>query len=141
MKTDLFRFLQHRSEIKLNRKVFVFIVCLVISFFSWLQINLSKNHVDTIPVKIDFVNLPKARFGVSKISDTLLVEVEANGYGLLKYKIKDISIDFKKLKRDDNSGSYYFLPNNFTKTIAKHMGENFKVLRAITDTLQFNTAH
>jgi len=139
LKTDLFRFLQHRSEIKLNRKVFVFIVCLVISFFTWLQINLSKNHVDNLPVKIDFVNLPKTKFGASKISDTLLVEVEADGYGLLKYKMKDVSIDFKKLKRDDNSSAYYFLPNNFTKTIAKQMGENFKVIRAITDTLQLNT--
>lgn len=90
-------------------------------------------------MKMEFVNLPKTRFGTTKISDTLFVEVEADGYGLLKYKMKDISIDFKKLKRDDISGAYYFLPNNFTKTIAKQMGENFKVLRSITDTLQLNS--
>ena len=94
--------------------------------------------MDNLPVKIEFVNLPKTRFGTSKISDTLFVEVEADGYGLLKYKMKDVPIDFRKLKRDNNSGAYYFLPNNFTKTIAKQMGENFKVLRSNTDTLQLN---
>ena len=139
MKTDLFRFLNHRNEIKLNRKVFVFSVCLIISFFTWLQINLSKNHVENLPVKIDFVNLPKTKFGTTKISDTLLMEVEADGYGLLKYEMKDIAFDFKKLKKDNNSSVYYFLPNTFTKTIAKQMVENFKVIRSITDTLQLNS--
>jgi len=141
LKTDLFRFLHQRSEVKLNRKVFVFIVCLIISFFTWLQINLSKEHVDNLPVKFDFVNLPKTKFGTTKISDTLFVEVEADGYGLLKYEMKDVSIDFRKLKKDNNSGVFYFLPNNYTKTIAKQMGENFKVIRVVTDTLQLNPSH
>ena len=97
--------------------------------------------MDNLPVKFDFVNLPKAKFGTTKISDTLFVEVEAEGYGLLKYEMKDVSIDFRKLKRDNNSGVFYFLPNNYTKTIAKQMGENFKVLRAIADTVQLNSSH
>lgn len=141
MKTDLFRFLYQRSEVKLNRKVFVFAICLVISFFTWLQINLSKEHVDNLPLKFDFINLPKAKFGTIKISDTLFIEVESDGYSLLKYEMKDISIDFKKLKKDHNSGTFIFLPNNYTKTIAKQMGENFKVLRALTDTVQLNPLH
>ena len=92
--------------------------------------------MDTVPVKIDFVNLPKSKFGVTKISDTLSVEVEADGYGLLKYEMKEVSFDFKRLKKDVNAGSFYFLPNNYTKTIAKQLGDNFKVIRAITDTVQ-----
>lgn len=94
--------------------------------------------MENLPLKIDFVNLPKTRFGTNKISDTLLVEVEADGYGLLKYEMKEVSIDFRKLKRDNHSGVFYFLPNSYTKTIAKQMGENFKVLRVITDTIQLN---
>lgn len=141
MKTDLFRFLYQRSEAKLNRKVFVFIICMVISFFTWLQINLSKEHLDNLPVKFDFVNLPKIKFGTTIISDTLFVEVESNGYGLLKYEMKSISIDFRKLKKDNHSGVFYFLPNNYTKTIATQMGENFKLLRVITDTIQLNPPH
>ena len=100
---------------------------------------ISKNHVENLPVKIDFVNLPKTKFGTTKISDTLMMEVEADGYGLLKYEMKDIAFDFKKLKKDNNSSAYYFLPNTFTKTIAKQMGENFKVIRSITDSLQLNS--
>ena len=137
MKTDILKLFSQRPEVHLNRKVFVFIACLVISFFTWLQINLSKEHTDILPVRIDYVNLPSKKFGTSIISDTLLVEVEANGYGLMKYKMKDVAIDFKKLKKDE-SGAYYFLPNNFTKTIGKLMGENFKVLRATIDTIQIN---
>ena len=138
MKTDLFKFLHHRPEVKFNRKIFVFTVCLLISFFSWLQINLSKEHVETIPLKVDFVNLPKTRFGTSLISDTLFVEAEADGYSLLKYEMKSITIDFRKLKKDKEADVFYFLPNQYTKTIAKHLGESFRVLRAVTDTLQLN---
>jgi len=138
LRTDLFKFWQQRSEIKLNRKVFVFIVCLVISFLSWLQINLSKVYTESVPVKIDFVNLPKTKFGTTKISDTLLVEVEADGFSLMKYEQREVAIEFRKLKRDNFSGAFYFQPNNFTKTIGKQIGENFKVIKAIVDTMQLN---
>jgi hypothetical protein len=136
LKTDFFGFFQQRPDVKLNRKVFVFIICLVISFFTWLQINLSKVHTDNVPVRVEFINLPKTRFGTTSITDTLLLEVESNGYTLLKYEMKDVSINFGKLKKDVNTGFFYFLPNNYTKTIGKQMGENFKVIRAINDTVQ-----
>ena len=137
MNTDFLKFWNQRPEVHFNRKVFVFIICLVISFFSWLQINLSKEHTDILPVRIDYVNLPPKKFGSNSISDTLFVEVETNGYGFMKYKMKEIPIDFKKLKKNDD-GSFCFLPNNFTKTIGKQMGENFKVLHAMIDTIQIN---
>ena len=92
-------------------------------------------------MKFDFVNLPKTKFGINKISDTLFVEVEADGYGLLKYEMKEVSIDFRKLKKDNHSGIFYFLPNNYTKTIETQIGENFKVLRVIADTVQLNPSH
>lgn len=136
MKTDFFKFFHQRPEIKLNRKVLVFIVCLIISFFSWLQINLSKEHADVIPVTVEFVNLPKPRFGTTRISDNIMVEVEADGYSLLQYETKVVSFDFKKLKKDSEIGVYYFFPNNYTKSIAKQLGDNFKVMRALTDTIQ-----
>ena len=136
MKTDLFSFFHQRPDIKFNKRVFVFIICLVISLCSWLQINLSKDHIESIPVRVDFVNLPKTRFGLTKISDTLLMEVETDGFTLLKYKMKEIFIDFRKLKKDENTGSFYFLPNNFTKTISRQIGDNIKVVRAVTDTIQ-----
>ena len=138
MKTDLFKFLHHRPEIRFNRKVVVFIVCLFIACFSWLQINLSESYIENIPLKVDFINLPKTRFGTLKISDTLLVEVEADGYSFLKYEMKTISVDFKKLRKDKNFESYYFIPGSYSKTIAKHLGDNFKVLRTVIDTLQLN---
>ena len=138
MKTDFFSFFNHRPEVKLNKRLFVFTICLIIAFISWLQINLSKQHVDILPVRIDFVNLPKSHSGSTQWSDTVSFEVEADGYALFKYKMKDISIDFRRLKKDNNSGDLYFLPGNYTKAVAKQMGDNFKVLRALRDTVQLN---
>ena len=110
----------------------------MISFFSWLQINLSKKQFENVPVRIEFSNLPKTRFGTNKIIDTLYVEVEADGYDLVKYEMKDVEIDFKKLKRGKNPEAYYFLPNSYTKTIGKQLGENYNVIRAVVDTVQLN---
>ncbi|HEY4798755.1 MAG TPA: hypothetical protein VII99_06725, partial [Bacteroidia bacterium] len=86
MKTNPFKILQQRAEVKLNKRVFVFIVCLIIAFISWLQINLSQVYIENIPVRVDFVNLPKTKFGTSRMSDTLMLEAEANGFSLLKYE-------------------------------------------------------
>jgi hypothetical protein len=140
LKTDFLKFWNNRSELKLNKKVFVFTVCLLISFFSWLQINLSKKQLENLPVKIQFTNLPKARFGAVRLADTLYVEVEADGYDLLKYEMREVQIEFRKLKRDRNPEVYYFLPNSYLKTIGKQMGENFKLVRSLTDTVQLNTS-
>ena len=133
---DVIKFFSQRTEVKFNKKVFVFIVCLVISFFSWLQINLSKKQVENLPVRIQFTNLPKTRFGNSKMSDTLYVEVEADGYDLLKYEMREVQVDFRRLKRAHNPEAYYFLPNSYTKAIGKELGETFQVLKALTDTIQ-----
>ena len=138
MKTNPFKILQQRAEVKLNKRVFVFIVCLIIAFISWLQINLSQVYIENIPVRVDFVNLPKTKFGTSRMSDTLMLEAEANGFSLLKYEQKVISIDFRKLKRDNSSGTYYFLPNNFTKTFSNQLGENYKIIKPTIDTMELN---
>jgi len=138
VKTNPFKILQQRAEVKLNKRVFVFIVCLIIAFISWLQINLSQVYIENIPVRVDFVNLPKTKFGTSRMSDTLMLEAEANGFSLLKYEQKAISIDFRKLKRDNSSGTYYFLPNNFTKTFSNQLGENYKIIKPTIDTMELN---
>lgn len=138
MRTDFIKFFNQRSEAGFNKKVFVFIVCALISLFAWLQINLSKKQIESLPVKIQFTNLPKTRFGTSKITDTLYVEVEADGYDLLKYEMHEVQIDFKKLKRHRNPEAYFFLPNTYLKTIGKPFGKNFKILRSLSDTVQLN---
>ncbi len=89
-------------------------------------------------MKIEFTNLPKTKFATAKLSDILYVEVEADGYDLLKYEMKEVAIDFRKLKRDRKPESYYFLPNSYLKTIEKQLGENFQVLRVLTDTVRLN---
>ena len=138
LRTDFVHLFSQRPDVKLNKKVFVFILCLVISSFSWIQINLSKQQLENIPVRVDFVNLPKARFGATAFTDTLLIEVEADGYALLKYKMKGVQIDFRKLKRDPGTGVFYFLPNNYIKTISKQLDDNMKIVRAVTDTVVLN---
>ena len=138
LRTDFVHLFSQRPDVKLNKKVFVFILCLVISSFSWIQINLSKQQLENIPVRVDFVNLPKARFGATAFTDTLLIEVEADGYAFLKYEMKAVQIDFRKLKRDPGTGTFYFLPNNYIKTISKQLDDNMKIVRAVTDTVVLN---
>lgn len=139
MKPRFLNFLSDRKEVHFNKKVFVFSICLLISFFAWLQLNLSKKQIENIPIKVNFINLPKTRFGTSTITDTLFIEVEADGYDLIKYEMKKWDVDFKKLKKGKKPDTYYFVPGLYTKTIGKQMGENFKVLRVLTDTLQFHS--
>lgn len=125
-----------REPIRLNKRVLVFIVCLCISFFSWLQINLSRKQLDTIPVRLEFNQLPKSRFGHAVFYDTLQVEVEADGYDLMKYEMQEVKIEYKRLKKNRQPEYYYYLPNNYLKQINRQLGDEFKVVRSLTDTVQ-----
>lgn len=141
MQTELLKLLRRplKREIKLNKKVFVFFICFLLSFFLWFQINLSKQHTDSLPLVVEFTGLPKYKFVTAVIRDTLYAEVEANGFALLNYDELKANFEFKKLKRDKKSDDYYFLPNTHLKTFSKLFGDDFKVLKIIPDTVFVET--
>lgn len=141
MRAKLLKTLRHRSETYFNRKFVVIAVCFLIACIAWLQINLSRQYIETIPLKVNFINLPSTVFGDLRFSDTLMVEVEATGFSLMKYKMRTISVDYKKLKKEKHQDIYYFIPAAYPKLISRNVGENFKVLRTSIDTLQLIPSH
>lgn len=121
------------GKLKLNRQVFVFSVCLVISFFIWLQFNLSKINHDVVPV---YVELEKPIIPLKSnncLVDTLYLEVEADGFSLIQYEPLTMTLDASRARKQGEL--YYLLPAKHQKTINKQMGDEFQLVRIVTDTL------
>ena len=95
-----------------------------------------SKQIENLPVTIQFTNLPKAKFGTAPMSETIYVEVEADGYDLLNYEMKNVKINFNKLKRARHQNAYYFLPGAFMNTISRQLGENFLLHKSLTDTVR-----
>jgi hypothetical protein len=134
LNTDFLTFWKNRSTLKVNKKIFVFLFCLCISFFFWLQINFSKKQIETLSVNIKFINLPKPLYEKSKQTQVVYIEAEADGYDMLKYETVEIPVDFKKMKKTTSS-NYYYTPNSSFKTISKQLGAHYKLIRIVSDTL------
>lgn len=132
-----------RKEHKSHPKLFVFLVCFVISILMWLFIELMKNYTDEIRYNITFSNAPKDLILTNSGDSLLTIGMNAQGFELLvaKYaqKRRTLNIDLSTLKiRSVADGYSAFLPSAY---IIEQLGSQIRFEKEITyvkpDTLFF----
>lgn len=132
-----------RKEHKSHPKLFVFLVCFVISILMWLFIELMKNYTDEIRYNITFSNAPKDLILTNSGDSLLTIGMNAQGFELLvaKYaqKRRTLNIDLSTLKiRSVSDGYSAFLPSAY---IIEQLGSQIRFEKEITyvkpDTLFF----
>src|ERR1700750_3425788 len=77
-----------KEGIRLNRRVFTFFICVLISIFFWLLMSLSKEYTITVSFPVNYVNLPTDKIISNHLPETIDIEIKATGFNLLFYKIK-----------------------------------------------------
>lgn len=132
-----------RKERRSHHRLFVFLVCLVISILMWLFIELMKTYSDEIRYNISFTNAPKDLILTNSGDSVLSIGMNAQGFELLaaKYaqKRKTLTIDLSTLKiRTTPDGYVAFLPS---ARIIEQLGSQIHFEKEITnikpDTLFF----
>ncbi|MFN2395977.1 MAG: CdaR family protein, partial [Bacteroidales bacterium] len=104
-----------RKKPEIRRKAFIFLLCLVFSFISWLFIKLSRESAAIVPVKIEVINTPPDVIITGKSDSIFVVNVKSTGVKLLSSglmrRVETFETDFsalQQLRRNNGNIVYFF---------------------------------
>ena len=89
------------EKLRHDKRVVVFLVCLLISSALWFLNALSKDYATTIEYPVRYINLPENRFLANDPPSTFKLDVAAHGFALLRNKLhlsfSPIILDVKRI--------------------------------------------
>lgn len=141
---SFFQRLTGNSELKLNRKLGIYIICLLLSCLLWLLITLSERYDTDIVFPVHYNNIPKSKVVTNRLPATITATVNAVGFNLLWYKLRghgdSITMEIPASKLREHNGKYYTLTNNRLEKISAQLGDKIKVMRIMPDTIYVDFA-
>ena len=141
---SFFQKLVSNGDLKFNRKLGIYIICLLLSALLWLLITLSGKHDTEIVFPVLYNGIPKTKVVTNHLPETITAKVNAVGFSLLWYKIagsgQNITLEIQPSKLKELNGSYYTVTNNRLEKISAQLGEKIKVLRISPDTIYVSFA-
>lgn len=133
-------------EWKGNKKLTVFIVCVVLASAFWLLNALTKNYEITVPVPIAYSNLPADRVILNQLPKQLFFTLEGDGFSLIGVNEDD---DFDTINADLEQVEWYTgeaeKQNGVLNTqivrdeLIRSVGSNIKVLDISRDSITIAT--
>ncbi|MFP4288910.1 MAG: CdaR family protein [Bacteroidales bacterium] len=126
-----------------RKKIYIFLLCLLFSFISWLFTKLSGETNTTLPVEINVVNTPREVVFVQRSDSVFFIESRATGLKILNHRltnnIKGLNIDFyalQKMMRNEQS-LYYYTANQMEMRFSMVSNFSRNALTAKPDTIFF----
>lgn len=128
------------SQLRKNRRIIVFLICLLIATALWFLNALSKVYTTTISYPVKFTNPPENRFLADKSTTKLDLEIEGQGFTLLRFKLLSyapLTLDIKELTKNikSNSGSYTITTRNLITTLEEKLNDEVSVTNVSPDVL------
>ena len=145
LKTSLLKFFNNiKQRVILNRRISVFLICVLIAALFWFLNALTKNYYTIISFPVAYQNLPQDKVLTRKLPKSISLSLYAEGYHLLYHKLKfnrdTIYIDVSNLNIYKTGKTYEArLPttSKFDK-IADQFSSEIKITRIIPDTIYFS---
>ena len=126
-------FLYKIKQLVSNRKIIVFLICLLIATGLWFLNALNKNVTTLVTFPVKYVNLPENQYISNNPVSKLNLKLEGRGFSLLKYKLnlpfKPIVLDLTALTENlvQNNGTYFISTGNLSRTISGQLGEDIRI--------------
>ncbi len=133
------------SPKRLDKRLSVFIICLLFSTLFWLLTVFSKEYTTDISYNACFLNLPVDKILIKDLPSKIKIKIKASGFALLgvQYSAKydTLFIDASNVKKylSDKTANeiYYLLLNNQLSLMAEQLGGSMKVEKIFPDTVTF----
>lgn len=133
------------SPKRLDKRLSVFIICLLFSSMFWLLTVFSKEYTTNVSFNAVFLNLPADKILIKDLPSKIAVRVKASGFSLLgvQYSAQNdtLFIDASNVRKQLNDNStneiYYLLLNNQLSLMAEQLGGSMKVEKIFPDTVTF----
>lgn len=75
-----------KRDQKFRQRLWIFLICLMISIFVWLTVKLDDEYQQIIPIPVEFINSPKSKVLVESSDSVIYVELNEKGSELLRYR-------------------------------------------------------
>ncbi|MCB0396083.1 MAG: hypothetical protein KDD36_05495 [Flavobacteriales bacterium] len=126
---------------RLNRQMYVFVSCLLLSALFWLLITLSNNFTTRLTVGLTYEGLPEDKVLVNKLPDRAEMEVYGNGFDLLgmvmRGSLLKMNIDLGRMRAGrDERGHMYILTNANLTYFSYLLGDQVRVSDVKPDSLR-----
>ncbi len=109
-------------------------ICLFVAILLWTLVTLSKMHTVTLRYPVRFVDAPPEISLVLRKSETLTLQVKANGFNLMmNYWLKPL--DTLELSLSENRDKSFYLTNRNLKNISQYLPYTLEAIDAKPDTL------
>lgn len=131
-----------KNGIHLNKRVVTFLFCLLVSAFFWAMMSLSKEYNAELNFPVKYINLPSNKVIANHLPETIDIEIKANGFNLLIYKLKQkketVFIDIKDSRPLSIRNHYYLITNSRIDKITRQFNNDIKILKISPDTIFLN---
>jgi YbbR domain-containing protein len=133
------------SPKRLDKRLSVFIICLLFSASFWLLTVFSKEYTADISYNAFFLNLPSDKILIEELPSKIKIKIKASGFALLgvqySSKYDTLFIDASNVKKYLSGKTaneiYYLLLNNQLSLMAEQLGGSMKVEKIFPDTVTF----
>lgn len=95
-----------------NKRVHVFFVFLLLSFFIWLLMEFAKEATTQVVFNVKYTELPTLKMIQNKPLKKVKATLKASGFKLIEYKIRNKTVEFNLSNLIESGGKSYLLSNH-----------------------------
>ncbi len=94
-----------------NKRYGLFMVCLLLSFFAWFAVKLSKTYTQTYNFDLCFSNLPETKNVVFQSDTSFEVSFQCKGLYLMPIELntKKLNVDYAMITTEKQKKRNYFI--------------------------------
>lgn len=120
------------EKLRNNKRVAVFLICLLISTVLWFLNALSKDYTTSVSYPVKFTNPPKNQFLSGNTPAEFSLTVKGKGFALLQYKLltfSPVQIDISGIIQDTepSSGTYKILSRNMLPAFSSQISSDVAI--------------
>jgi YbbR domain-containing protein len=125
------------DKLKNDKRIVVYLVCLLIATVLWFLNALSQDYSTTISYPVKYINPPNKQFLANEPPSKLELKVDAHGFTLLRHKLSlsfsPIVLNLTNITRNIESGSGTYSIR--TNTLVRRISDQVSSEITITDVL------
>lgn len=127
------------EKLKNDKRIVVFLVCLLIATVLWFLNALSKDYTTTITYPVKYVSPPGNRFLSNTPPSKFDLEVEAHGFTLLRHKLNlsfspiVLNLTNTTQNLEGNKGSYSIRTESLLRRISDQVSSEIRIIEVQPD--------
>lgn len=135
------------DKLKDDKRVVVFLICLLIASGLWFLNALNKDYTTTIAYPVKYINPPNNQFLANKPPDKLDLKIEAHGFTLLRHKLNlsfsPIVLNLTNLTNNTEltSGKYSIKTNTLVRRISDQVSSEITITDILPEYISIRLDH